>query len=89
MLIRRDHTLGTEEAKRRVDKVAADLGNRFNLTSRWEGDNLRFTGSGANGRIAVTDDNVEIQIRLGLTLMMLEGAIKLAIENSIDEYITE
>ncbi|MDH3533494.1 MAG: polyhydroxyalkanoic acid system family protein [Gammaproteobacteria bacterium] len=89
MFIRRDHRLGTEEAKRRVDKVAADLGSRFNLTSRWEGDNLRFTGSGTNGHIAVTDDSVEIRLRLGLTLMMLEGPIKLAIESSIDEYITD
>lgn len=87
--IRRHHSLGTEEAKRRVEKVAADLGDRFNLTANWEGDNLRFDGSGVDGHIAVADESVEIRVTLGLSLMMLKGPIRMAIENSIDEYITE
>jgi len=89
MIIRRDHNLGTDEAKRRVENVAADMTSRFNLTSRWEGDKMRFSGSGANGHITVTAESIEIQIRLGLALIMLESPIRLAIENSLDKYVAK
>jgi putative polyhydroxyalkanoate system protein len=69
--------------------VAADIGSRFDLTHAWIGDNLVFRGRGVDGNIAVTDESVDIRIKLGFTLMMLQGAIRQAIENSIDEYITE
>lgn len=89
MIIRRDHTLGSEEAKRRVEKVAAEIGSQFNLKSGWEGEDLRFYGSGVDGHIAVDDDSVEVRVKLGFALLMLREPIRIAIENSIDEYIDD
>lgn len=87
MKIRRDHTLGIEEAKRRVDQVAEELGGKLNLTSNWEGDHLRVHGRGVTGRIVVEADSVEVQVRLGLPMLMLREPIRSAIEESIDHYI--
>lgn len=87
MKIRRQHTLGVEEAKRRVDQVADELGGKLNLTSRWEGDHLRVNGRGVSGRIIVGADNVEVHVTLGLAMLMLREPIRASIEESIDHYI--
>ena len=87
MIIRRDHSLGTDEARRRVEQVASDIGGRFDLTYGWNGDDLSFRGRGVDGNIAVTDDSVEVHVKLGFGLMMLQGAIRQAIEGSIDEFL--
>jgi putative polyhydroxyalkanoate system protein len=85
--ITRKHTLGIEEAKRRVDKVADELGDKLKLTSRWEGDHLRVNGRGVSGRIVVEADMVEVHVTLGLAMLMLREPIRVSIEESIDHYI--
>lgn len=87
MKITRKHTLGVDEAKRRIDKVADELGGKLNLTSRWDGDYLRVNGRGVSGRIAVEPDSVEVHVTLGLPMLMLREPIRVAIEESIDHYI--
>ena len=87
MKIRREHTLGVEEAKRRVDQVAEELGGKLNLTSRWEGNDLRVDGRGVTGRIVVAADSVEVHVTVGLPMLMLREPIRVAIEESIDHYI--
>jgi len=87
VVIRREHELGVEEAKRRVDKVAEELGGRLNLSSTWDGDHLRVRGFGVNGRIIVDAQSVEVHVRLGLAMSMMREPIRSAIEESIDHYI--
>lgn len=88
MKIKRQHSLGAEEARRRVDQVADELGGKLGLTSEWEGDHLRVHGKGISGRILVSDYSVEVHVHVGLAMMMLREPIRSAIENSIDHYIT-
>ena len=88
MKIKREHSLGAEEARRRVDQVADELGGQLGLTSEWEGDHLRVHGKGVSGRILVSDYSVEVHVHVGLAMMMLREPIRSAIENSIDHYIT-
>lgn len=84
MKIRREHSLGTDEVRRRVDRIAAQLGQQFTLSSRWVGDDLEFRGSGVSGRIRVEDHSVEVDVRLGLALMMMERPIRRAVEQAMD-----
>jgi putative polyhydroxyalkanoate system protein len=86
--IKRRHSLGIEEARRRVDKVADELGGKLRLSSEWEGDHLRVHGKGVSGRILVYEDSVEVHVHIGLAMMMFREPIRSAIEGSIDEYIT-
>ena len=87
MKIRREHSLGSEEARRRVDKIAADMGSRLNLSSEWHGDALQVTGSGVDGTIAVSEDAIEIQIKLSFALKFMEDSILSAIESTIDKHL--
>ena len=87
MKIKRQHSLGVEEARRRVDQVADELGGKLGLTAEWEGDHMRVHGKGVSGRILVYDDSVEVHVHVGLAMMMFREPIRSAIEGSIDEYI--
>ena len=88
MKIKREHSLGIEEARRRVDRIAEELGGKLNLSSEWEGDHLRVHGRGVSGRILIFEDSVEVHVHVGLAMMMFREPIRSAIEGSIDHYIT-
>ncbi len=87
MRIKREHALGVNEARRRVDEIAADIGNRLSLQSKWDGDNLLVSGSGVDGQIAVSADAVEVQVDLGFALTLMEGSIRSAIEAAMDKHL--
>ena len=87
MRIKRSHRLGTEEARRRANEIAAHLGRQYSLTSKWQGDRLVVSGSGVNGFLHVEDDSIELEIKLGFALKFMEGPIRSAIENTIDEHL--
>ena len=87
MKIVREHSLGVDEAKGRVDKIAEELGGKLNLSYRWQGDHLEVSGTGVSGRIVVEETRVEVHVRTGLAMMMFRESIRTAIEGSIDHYI--
>ena len=87
MRIKRSHNLGIEEARRRADLIAADLAGRFDLRSRWEGDRLHVRGSGVDGWLVVEQNSVELRVRLGLALKLLEGPIHAEIHRAMAEHL--
>lgn len=87
MKIRRSHSLGLAEAKRRADEIAVHLGRQYSLSSKWQGDLLVVTGNGVNGHLAVAEESIEIVINLGFALKLMEGPIRSAIEKSIDDHL--
>jgi len=85
MRIRRSHNLGLEEARKRADLIAADLQQQFSLRSKWQGDALQVRGNGVTGQLKVDEHNIELDVRLGFALKLMEGPIRSAIETTIDE----
>ena len=85
MRIRRRHHLGFEEAKNRANHIAETLGRQFSLTSSWEGDYLMVRGNGVNGHLLVAEESIELEVKLGFALKLMEGPIRAAIESTIDE----
>jgi putative polyhydroxyalkanoate system protein len=75
------------EARTRIDKVADALSNKYGLRSAWEGDALKFGGSGVNGHIAVADQSIDVDVRLGLMLSMMESTIRTSIEEALDKHL--
>jgi putative polyhydroxyalkanoate system protein len=83
--IKRQHDLGVDEAKRRVDVVAGKLSSDYALRSDWRGNTLGFSGSGVNGEVDVAQDSIEFKVKLGFALMMMEGPIRRSIEKALDQ----
>lgn len=87
MKIERDHSLGIDEAKRRVDRVRSDVETKYGLSGVWAGDTLKVTGTGVNGQISVSEQRVLVDVRLGFAMMLLEGSIKSHISAALDEHL--
>lgn len=85
MRIRRSHNLGAGEARVRANRIAADLEKQFSLRCEWRGDVMLVTGNGVSGRLLVDDQTLELEVRLGFALKLMEGPIRAAIEKAIDE----
>lgn len=87
MRIRREHSLGLDEARGRIDSVAEELQRQFGLNSEWQGNQLLVSGNGVNGKVAVDAQTIEMNIKLGFALQLMEGSIRTAIENTLDQHI--
>lgn len=85
MRIRRSHELGLDEARKRADRIATDLSDEYGVTAAWEGDHMVVRGSGINGQLLVAEEYIELQIRLGFAMSLMEAPIRAVIEKTIDE----
>lgn len=84
--IQRTHNLPLPEARAVVEKVAARMHEKFDITGRWDGDTLHFTRPGVNGRIAVGSDTVRVHAELGMLLSPLKGMVEQEIRRKLDEH---
>ncbi len=85
MRIRRSHNLGLDEARKRADRIAADLREQFSVRSRWQGDAMHVEGNGVSGQLHVEEHAIELVVKLGFALKLMEGPIRSAIEKTIDQ----
>lgn len=82
--IKRSHNLGKEGARKAASAIAEELKNKVDVKQHWEGDDLKFEGSGAKGAIQVGDSTVRVAVDLNF---FLRNTMKGAIEGKINEYL--
>lgn len=82
--VERSHSLGREAAREKAERLAERLASEYDVRYRWNGDTLEFKRSGADGQIAVSADQVSVQLKLGLLLSALGGTIQREIEEVLD-----
>jgi putative polyhydroxyalkanoate system protein len=87
MYVRRQHDLGLDEAKVRVQGVAESLQHQYSLSSDWQGNRLQFHGTGVSGYIEVDHHHIEVRVRLSLALKMMESVIKSEIKRALDGHL--
>jgi putative polyhydroxyalkanoate system protein len=83
----RSHKLGRAEARKAVNKLAAEISKKLDAKTRWEGDTLEFNRSGAKGTIDVDDKKLRINVELGLMLSAMRGMIEKEINSYLDQYL--
>lgn len=83
--IRRKHSLETAKAKKKVQKVADHLAEKFDLSCDWQGDTLHFSRSGVDGHIKVNAKSIHVFANLGFLLSVLRSSIESEIERYLDE----
>jgi putative polyhydroxyalkanoate system protein len=89
MRLERNHQLGIDEAKQRVDRIRSGIEAQYGLSGEWNGDTLRFTGASVNGHIVVSEQRVLVEVRLGFAMMLLEGPIRSHISAALDEHLVQ
>jgi putative polyhydroxyalkanoate system protein len=88
IVIQRHHHLGLAKAKAVADKVAADLGQRYDLQSEWSGHTLHFHRSGLEGHLHVSKDQLSCSVKLGFLMRAFKGPIQAAMEEQLDALLT-
>jgi putative polyhydroxyalkanoate system protein len=83
--IHHSHTKTPEQAREAVEDVARKLAERFDFEYRWEGDTLKFSRSGVDGRIRLTPERLHVDARLGFMLSMLQGPIEAEIRRVLED----
>jgi putative polyhydroxyalkanoate system protein len=86
--VEREHALGREAARAKAEQLAERLAREFDVSYQWQGDTLLFKRSGADGSIAVSDDQVRVELKLGLLLSAMSGTIKREIEQVLDKSLS-
>lgn len=69
--VERSHSLGREAAREKAERLAERLASEYDVRYRWNGDTLEFKRSGADGSIAVGEDTVRVELKLGLLLSLI------------------
>jgi putative polyhydroxyalkanoate system protein len=85
--IERTHTLGRADGRTAVARVANQLQDDLGLQCKWNGNTLRFEGSGAEGHIEVQDDRIRVAIDLSWMLSPMQHRIRQETEQYLDRHL--
>jgi putative polyhydroxyalkanoate system protein len=85
----RRHTLSLDDARAEVERIAQRVESEFGAEYAWDGDTLNFSRSGVHGHITVTEEALDLEIRLGLLLSAIKGQIEQQIAAKVDETLAE
>jgi len=87
--IRRVHTLGLAGARVAADKMAEELGRKFDLRGAWKGNVLHFERPGVQGTLAIEEKALHLTVSLGFLLKAMKGSIERAVTGELDELFAE
>lgn len=85
IVLKRVHGLGRRKAVKRLKELVAALHEEYEFEGTWKGQVLHLERGGATGLVQVSDDAVEIDVKLGLLLRPLRRTIEARIAARLDE----
>jgi putative polyhydroxyalkanoate system protein len=85
--LRRSHHLGLAKARVVADRLAADLGRKFDLRGAWKGNVLHFERPGVTGSLSVSERDLHLSVSLGFLLKALKGSIERAVLAELDRLV--
>ena len=83
-----EHHLAPEQARAAAQQVADKLSEQFELTSRWDGDVLRFERSGVNGTLSLLPNQARLEIALGFPISALAAQIESKVADKMRRVFT-
>lgn len=85
ILITRAHQLGEARVRKEIDALSDRLRQEFGAQCRWHGSCLHVSRSGVQGEISISDDQLTVNIRLGMIYGMMRHQIEQRIIDKLDE----
>jgi putative polyhydroxyalkanoate system protein len=83
--VERKHQLGKEVAKQKAERLVDKLVSKYDMTAQWNGDVVDLKRSGVTGQVAVGDDSVVVELKLGMMLSMMGPMIESEIDRALDK----
>lgn len=85
--VTRRHNLGIACARAEVERIARRVQQDYGANYAWDGDTLRFSRSGVRGWIAVTDNRLDLSIKLDLLFKVMQARIEQRLVAKIDRHL--
>jgi len=86
--IRRSHTIGLDEAKKRAEGLAKDMEKDMGISWSWSGNSIKFeaksgTAKGVNGTISLDDKSARVEIDLPFLMRAIKGTIETKVNDKL------
>ena len=81
----RSHSLSMDEARSKVDNMAADLEKRYGLKSNLAGNKLNFKRTGVKGHVEISDGKVSVLVDLSMMLSPLKGKVEENLKQNLEQ----
>jgi putative polyhydroxyalkanoate system protein len=85
----RVHNLGLEAARAKAERMAEQLGRKFDLKGAWAGNVLKFERPGVSGSLAISAKDLRLVVTLGFLLKAMKGSIEKAVVHELDTLFAE
>ena len=83
--VERPHCLSPEQARERLDALAAKLSAKYGLSSTWKtATEAEVKGTGASGKIVCGSNTVSVMIDLSFALTPLKGKIEDKVKRELE-----
>lgn len=83
--MQREHSLSMDEARSKVDNLAADLEKRYGLKIHWSGDKLNFQRTGVSGHVELAAGKVSVLVELSMMLSPLKGKVEQRLKENLEQ----
>ena len=82
----RKHHVGLETAREIVNDIAQELADEHGVSTFWNGNTLQIHRTGLKGSIHVSDDQIRVDARLGLSMLLFKHTLEKELELLLDEH---
>jgi putative polyhydroxyalkanoate system protein len=86
--ITKSHQLDEETVRANVQELADMLADKLAAEYQWKKDRLVFKRSGANGFVRIGNQELEVEVKLGMLLTPLKGTIERTITDYLEQRLT-
>ena len=87
--LHRVHNLGLKAARAQAERMADQLGRKFNLKGDWVGNVLKFERPGVTGSLTISEKDLRLSVALGFLLKAMKGSIEQAVTHELDSLFAE
>ena len=86
--IQREHQLDRKTVRKRAEALARQLRDEYGGNYRWEGDTVHYSyAGGIDARLTLQDEDILVDVKLGVLMLMMKGALGREIERYLDEHL--
>ena len=86
--VSRTYTMEKSEVREIAEDLAHQIQRDYGVSARWQGDTVSMRGSGVDGRLAIEEDVIRVDVTLGMMASMFERPLRRIVTEYLDEYVS-
>ncbi|MFN2287075.1 MAG: polyhydroxyalkanoic acid system family protein [Chromatocurvus sp.] len=87
--VSKSHSMPREELRETARALADRLRAQHGMRASWQGDDVvAIKGSGFEGRLSIDDQQIKVDVRLGMLASAFQGRLRAEIQRYLDDNIS-